>query len=781
LLLKLDQVYQQSKDEVTYHWRKHIVVYGHKPNLINILHGFFYHKTGLTHKTSSILIVSSKKVDKEIRSTLLHPYFADFVSVMKGTAFKRKDQKRANLDNASIMLCMSNHKTDTEVVMSALAARAHSVTIPIVVQIHDFEFKELLQNINATVVCLPEIKMGLIAQNCLFPGISTLLSTLFNPFGHQDFKLNSLSLTTNSFVRQKERTIRIKLWKWEYYKGMSQGIFLVDNFWTSFEGMTFSEAVKIVYDQFQILLIGVFGGKQRLTQQTLFINPTDYVIEQDDVAFVIAKNARKAAKILQFTQNDGKMEFVDEYAQTTALDVSEEKQKNIETKKRLVLSVAHLPGLEAENYTTEDSEEDILMEEYSDKNKERDEMENAEEKQGKILNTFQELEQQFKDPRVSVDYSVFTRAQSLISVLSQASHSFLSFKKDLVLCGISLTLKDVTKKDMRKTLEKIKSNKHVFQDRKLMVATDQLIVICGLKNDHDNYMHFIAPLRLSHLHAILPIVILVKRPISESEWERLSVFPYIYFVVGSSTSKRDLLRAGVDKASSIIVFSPYSKLTDANSIITYHLLKQLKVTAAVVTVLRDAQSASLLSKKVEQKIKTKKQKRINKESVITSPMYASGNIYVTSVSDFLLPQMYFNEHIVDLMMAFLECRIFQVKADNLQNYLYGEIVSHFVDHKLLPLGLYRMTKERNYVFTNPPPDTKVHESDMIFVLLSESLLVREHKIIAQEKKRWKRKRKQKAKMEKEQMEKEQQKIEEDLILSSDEESIDKVLATLVSQ
>ena len=79
------------------------------------------------------------------------------------------------------------------------------------------------------------------------------------------------------------------------------------------------------------------------------------------------------------------------------------------------------------------------------------------------------------------------------------------------------------------------------------------IIMCGLA---DNLNKFLIPLRAKHLNKYKPIVILNKTTPTEKQWKFISIFPEIYFVMGSAMSTTDLKKANIQYADNVVILSP---------------------------------------------------------------------------------------------------------------------------------------------------------------------------------------------------------------------------------
>lgn len=88
------------------------------------------------------------------------------------------------------------------------------------------------------------------------------------------------------------------------------------------------------------------------------------------------------------------------------------------------------------------------------------------------------------------------------------------------------------------------------------------IILCGAV---DNFTNFIMPLRAKYLEKYPPIVLLNESEPTEKAWNLVSQFPDIYYVKGSSLNERDLIRANIEKASTIVILASELLQTEENT------------------------------------------------------------------------------------------------------------------------------------------------------------------------------------------------------------------------
>jgi len=125
-----------------------------------------------------------------------------------------------------------------------------------------------------------------------------------------------------------------------------------------------------------------------------------------------------------------------------------------------------------------------------------------------------------------------------------------------------------------------------------------------------------------------------------------------------------------------------------------------------------------------------------------TPLFAAGEVYISSIIDTLTSQAYYNPHIVTIIQQLVTggkqsssmirniCDLADLKQSNLwqipipEDYLnktFGELFNYLAaQRELIPMGLYRLPGSTDnkypYVFTNPPPSTKLTQKDKVFVL-----------------------------------------------------------------
>ena len=174
---------------------KHVIVTGHvtsesiKHFLRNFLHPDWnddYTRVLFLHPVEPRCVV--RTTIKSIHS----------VKYFKGSVLNRDDMVRVNMDTASAVIILSpNYSQNPESEDESNLMRIVSIknaynNTKIIAQVFQLQSLEQVLSLshwdpnNDVIICKNKLKFGLMAQNCLCPGISTLLSNLVYPINDSD-------------------------------------------------------------------------------------------------------------------------------------------------------------------------------------------------------------------------------------------------------------------------------------------------------------------------------------------------------------------------------------------------------------------------------------------------------------------------------------------------------------------------------------------------------------------------------------------------------------------
>ena len=295
-------------------------------------------------------------------------------------------------------------------------------------------------------------------------------------------------------------------------------------------------------------------------------------------------------------------------------------------------------------------------------------------------------------------------------------------------------------------------------------VTQHLIIISKVMS---NLYDLILPLRARRNKRLITIVIMSPNPMPERVWQQISQFEGILFICGSTLQESDLIRAGVFKAKHVVLLADigYSKessdkdssshtyteiendvTVDADAIFTYQSVRRLNEDADITVEIVGDNNIMFLD---------------TSESAVhfkASPQFAAGNIFISSLLDTMSVQSFYNQDIIKIVehlavgsdahlstvedyeniqaekqgkrRTFPSSRLYEIGIpEGLSSMTYGALFHTLVKRGQIPLGIIRgVFKSRQfgsrgnklrYAFTNPPKDAELFSCDSVVILSSK--------------------------------------------------------------
>ena len=299
------------------------------------------------------------------------------------------------------------------------------------------------------------------------------------------------------------------------------------------------------------------------------------------------------------------------------------------------------------------------------------------------------------------------------------------------------------------------------------------VIICGT---HSEIVHFILPLRAKYLtkNMIKWIVILAPN-LPEDIQNILSIFPKIIYIEGDPLYPENLHKCNIATAEiAVILNNNYSnnktnlnqnedeeikiedQFLDSSTLFIYNSIRKINRSIKIITELLYTNniefllSSKFLKKLQEDKINSSKNNdslksgsnRMNYKmypNYELTPVFATGEIYLPSLGDKILAQMFYNSNLLTIINLILEGDknimkkkekklndVFQLTGSNLfmipceiKNESFGEMFKRMITKNgILCIALYRKNLIDNfyYVYTNPKKTTLIKDTDYIFIL-----------------------------------------------------------------
>ncbi|NXJ45428.1 KCNU1 protein, partial [Spizaetus tyrannus] len=208
--------------------------------------------------------------------------YSAYTTFFYGSALNSEDLKRVGMESANACLILADvhspqpYTEDTSNIMRVLSIKNHYPNTRVILQIIQSCNKVYLPNIPSwdwrtgdSIICFAELKLGFIAQSCLVPGLSTLLTNLF--IVKEDTETKRKYLKDKMLLEDKD------------YKVMTSQLS------NDFADMTFIEVCRLCFLKLNLVLLGIelkFGSQG---ESTILINPSAQIkLHQNTMGFFIA-------------------------------------------------------------------------------------------------------------------------------------------------------------------------------------------------------------------------------------------------------------------------------------------------------------------------------------------------------------------------------------------------------------------------------------------------------------------------------------------------------------
>ncbi|XP_050766172.1 potassium channel subfamily U member 1 [Gymnogyps californianus] len=208
--------------------------------------------------------------------------YSAYTTFFYGSALNSEDLKRVGMESANACLILADvhspqpYTEDTSNIMRVLSIKNHYPNTRVILQIIQSCNKVYLPNIpnwdwrmGDSIICFAELKLGFVAQSCLVPGLSTLLTHLF--IMKEDTETKRKYLKDKMLLEDKD------------YKVMTSQLS------NDFADMTFIEVCRLCFVKLNLVLLGIelkFGSQG---ESAILINPSAQIkLHRNTMGFFIA-------------------------------------------------------------------------------------------------------------------------------------------------------------------------------------------------------------------------------------------------------------------------------------------------------------------------------------------------------------------------------------------------------------------------------------------------------------------------------------------------------------
>ncbi len=503
-------------------------------------------------------------------------------------------------------------------------------------------------------VCLNEVKMGVLAKSLVYPGSSTLIMNLITSFADDDEDDNDEEKDQTEIFDESNTSQSDKLfidWLMEYKKGCDWEIYTTE-LSEAFNGAKFCELSNLLYQKMGIILFGLqIHDLLKPGRARLILNPSDFVIPVRDgikiEAFVIAKN--KASSDLSFQKSEIKIfQVLNNLKQNLVNNVNKYRAD----------SVMGL-GFSSNNTQQNETNETELTATPS--------VNSSNANSGGLSSLLTATSSTLRRGSVA--------AGRAFGSIAYTSHDMEDIKRKVIRKNVIKTLKKTTIENAKKATVSADTKQEAIQNleeshikdsyflRKnpaeiedVLIKTSIIEEVPHISNhlivvgkSLSNLYDLIRPLRARYLGCMKYIVILYPGDIPHNVWQKISIFDAILIVRGSPLEENDIIRAGIFRAKQVVVLADsmkssdksYDALVDSDAIFCYQAVKRLnESTQVVVEIVRQSNIGYLDNSDSSQSFD---------EFYKFSPQFASGALFTTSLLDTLVCQAFYNPMIIKII------------------------------------------------------------------------------------------------------------------------------------
>lgn len=529
----------------------HVVLAGNFE--ITSLRGFlreFFSGDHLFSCGTSIVMLNPNEPDEELQMLLADPVYSDRVTYVKGSAisFRSFHKVRLMTAHAVFLFCnvteyedLTDAESDATTVMRALAMRKFRPDLTLFAQIIRPRSKIHLIGLVDHTLCIDEFKMGMMAQNCLFPGYSTLLYLLTTSISASVFD------NLNYPLEDDEK---------EYLDGAMQEIYEI-KLSMKYAGMSFIDCSILIYRKYGASLMGL-GIKIFDQPIQIMISPCNYIIKGGEHAFIITTDFDIAKRIEVVNHESSSLGDIESgFHSISNEELVEEVESSCESRLQL-LPQEILPIRDESSYSSSSLSMGVDKRKRIDKLNSNNNMRGHVEEDGPKIHVASKSTSRLKevladdlsDQQSMHTVTAITLEKQKIYMDSAVLNATTVFQSMQPPDDINAHLPPIIPKhlplpDVFNAAEPITKMKHFLVSSHLL--------FCSLSPTFpSNLAYFIVPFRRKHQ---CPIVFLSPSTPELNEWEHLQSYGDIHHVQGTGLLRKDLAKANIQLATHCIILA----------------------------------------------------------------------------------------------------------------------------------------------------------------------------------------------------------------------------------
>ncbi|XP_054711041.1 potassium channel subfamily T member 1-like [Uloborus diversus] len=642
-----------------------------------------------------VVLLSPTELDATMKMILQVPMWAQRVIYIQGSVLKDFDLARARMNaaEACFILAARNYAdrsaADEHTILRSWAVRDFAPSVPQYVQIFRPENKVHVA-FAEHVVCEDEFKYALLANNCLCPGTSTLVTLLLHT------------------SRGQEGQVSGEEWHRLYGKCSGNEIYHIrlgdSRFFGEYEGKPFTIASFHSHRKYGVALVGVkaeMGGTW-----PILLNPgPNYILKASDICFYMNITKEENSALLPASQVEQKRENMGGATVDPAPDSGGSQENEITLKAELKSNSfqsrrfgSHLqvpnsdgglrrcgvvpivnsyvpPGIHVSTSTPDSNDE-------------------GEAEQEKYLDL------PWVTPAETCEILRGFPPVSPYVGVSPTLCYLLKDKKPLCCLQLSQVCDHCTFRTAKN---------YNWPNRCIILAADYA---------SNGIYNFIVPLR-AHFHSpqtLRPIVLLLEKKPHPAFLDAISWFPLVYWMLGSIDDLDDLLRAGINLADSVVVVNKESSnsaeedyLADCNTIVAVQTMFKLFPSVRIITELSQSCNMRFMQFRARDayalhlsKMEKREKDRGSHISYMFRLPFAAGSVFSASMLDTLLYQAFVKDYMITFVRLLLGVdqapgsgflSSIRITKDDLWMKTYGRLYQKLSSSTYeIPIGVYRTQK-----------------------------------------------------------------------------------------
>ncbi|KAK7479069.1 hypothetical protein BaRGS_00029661 [Batillaria attramentaria] len=699
---------------------KHVIVCSSQltqESVMDFLNEFYAHPKLEEHM---VILLCPLELDSSMQVILKDPKWAHRVIYMRGSSLKDIDLKRCRIHQAEACFFLAprpagdKNKADQHTVLRSWAVKDFAPRCKQYIQL--FKAKNKMHvKFAEHVVCEDEFKYALLANNCLYPGLSTLVALLVHTSSGLEGEL-APHPWQQIYGRHSGNEI--------YHIQLSKSVFF-----SRYEGCRFTQASAEAHQSSQ--------------PRRLQLNPgPEYILKKNDFCFYMSVTREEYTEISPqaLTEKptqanmDKNLELIAEALQRyrsvdTEVEVEDYDTSVFDTITSLMgRSISHTVR---HNRLKEGRNVLFNNNSHGDEETRQPLLSGPD-----VLNTRTETEMGSKEGEASLD-GVDLDSGSLDEVDHRhGAGKVLQYYTDMGQEKLTTGPPPVTiYMGSRRAVCHVMREPRPFcclewgkdcEHCKYKNAGDERwhhqLIIVAAQRPSSGIHNFIVPLRSSFIaiNGMSPIVLLLETDPDPIFLDTISQFPLVYWMKGSILSLDDMLRAGINKASHLVVVNRESEdnmageetLADSETIIAVQTVFRMFPNANIITELSQASNMRFMQfsaqdvytqrvSRLEQKLKETMTSNLN--HIFRLP-FAAGQVFSASMLDTLLYQTFVKGYLITFVRLLLgidaeegsghlsSIRIKRATMDKFPTYgeLYQGLCSATGE---IPIAIYRTEKQ----------------------------------------------------------------------------------------